>query len=174
MSRLGLTLGLGIDAATAGVGAADPLPASDPAIVISIDGLPLLEEDGATTTSGTGDIAIAIGSLSTATATGGTFDTTIADGLETSATADGGNFDTAIANGDNDFVVASAIAGPGPNATQAVTTSPRSSTSAPAPVPQTPAAPKASPGDYYIAAILFGIGPTATATGADCLSTTVP
>jgi hypothetical protein len=251
LGRLGgLTIGLGIGAAIAATGtaAADPsspsdpggagwvdaatgaatLPASgsDPAIAISIDGMNLLESGGATATSGTDDIAIAIGDLSTATATGGTFDTAFADGLESTVFAGGGNFDTAMANGDNDFVDAGAInfpglegnggsydfasvlgnsgvasaaagndniasvvnigtgtgtaeAGGGEGEGPFVITGSNDFASVLATTTDTnmlaqAGASLSTSGDYDIAAILFGIGPTATETGVNYMTSIVP
>jgi hypothetical protein len=216
-----------LDAATAAVGtAAEPAGGTDPAIAISIDGMTLIQEGGATATSGTGDIAIAIGDLSTATATGGTGDIAVANGLEDTVFAGGGNFDTGIANGDNEFVDAGAINAPGLvnnygsydfasiagnsgvasaaggndniasvlNIGTGTGTADAGGVEALGPTVITgnddiatvlatttdtnmfadAGASLTDPGSYDIAGILLGIGPTATATGADYLSTIVP
>jgi hypothetical protein len=83
-------------------------PSSGLDIAISINGTTLFDVGNATATSGTGDIAIAIGNDADASATGGIFDSALAVGNSTTfngvtghtvATAAGGNFDSASAIG---------------------------------------------------------------------------
>jgi hypothetical protein len=75
-------------------------PAVDPSLnlAISFDGMTLFQEGTASATSGTGDLAIAVGADSSATATGGLFDSAFASGTDAGATADG-TLDTATAIG---------------------------------------------------------------------------
>jgi hypothetical protein len=122
IGRIGvLGVGLGIGAALAsmpGIAAADPTPdpniygavdasvlqdaspAADPStnIAISVDGVYLLHEGSASASSGSGDIAIAVGNDANAQATGGVGDFASAYGTDSTAFAGDGNFDLASAN----------------------------------------------------------------------------
>jgi hypothetical protein len=123
IGRIGiLGVGLGIGAALAampGIAAADPspdpniygavdasvlqdaFPAADPStlnIDISVDGITLFQEGTASATSGSGDIAIAVGNDASATATGGVGDFASASGTDSVAFAGDGNFDLATAS----------------------------------------------------------------------------
>jgi hypothetical protein len=115
-----LAVGFGIGAVLAGTGVASADSSTDPFSLIddllgglavpaqtsaldmqvSIDGFELFPTAGntATATSGTGDIAIAIGNGSNATATGGFGDFANASGTDATASATGGNFDVASAS----------------------------------------------------------------------------
>lgn len=94
----GLAVGLGIGAALA----ATPGTARADDFQISIDGKDLFPVAGNTAmaTSGTGDIAIAMGDGATASATNGTGDYALADGAGTLADSGFGNDDHASAIGD--------------------------------------------------------------------------
>lgn len=107
----GLAVGLGIGAAlaaTPGIASADDLD-----FQINIDGMNLLPtaDNGATATSGMGDIAIAFGSGANATAEGDMFDAAFADGTDSTATTGAagvgeGEFNLASANGDGSQAIA--------------------------------------------------------------------
>jgi hypothetical protein len=91
---------------TLGTAAADPAAPLDPDIAISFSGITLLQEGTATATSGTGDLAIAIGAGSEADATGGILDSAFADGTSTEAAAGGGILDSAFADGADSQAIA--------------------------------------------------------------------
>ncbi len=78
--------------------AADPSPPV-PNVAVSVGGFTLLRLGSATATSGTGDLAIALGPSSAATATGGILNAAYAIGAHSAATATGGNLDIANALG---------------------------------------------------------------------------
>jgi hypothetical protein len=69
---------------------------------VSIDGYDLFPTAGneATATSGTGDIAVAIGDGASATANDGYGDVAVADGTDSTALSQGGNFDYSSASGE--------------------------------------------------------------------------
>jgi hypothetical protein len=100
-----------LDAATGIAGAAaDPAGSPDPDVAISIDGFTLFAEGTANATSGTGDLAIALGPNSIASAglfgIGSTGDFAFADGTGTVATDFGGSLDFATAVGNASTAVA--------------------------------------------------------------------
>jgi hypothetical protein len=137
---LAVGLGIGATLATAGTASADPVSAPDPNVVasvdgvtgilgsaavdpfslpdpnvaISFDGMTLLQEGSATATSGTGDLAIALGANSDALADNNIFDSAFALGTGSDAVAQGsvllpftgGPFNTAFAVGTNSFAEA--------------------------------------------------------------------
>src|SRR5277367_4028343 len=77
---------------TLGTAAVDPAALPDPDIAISFSGITLLQEGTANATSGTGDLAIALGANSDADAdaAGGIFDSAFAVGTGSEAFADDG------------------------------------------------------------------------------------
>ena len=86
---------------TSATSSLDLLASADPSlqtpnVAVSVDGFTLLQLGSATATSGTGDLAIALGRGSDATATAGNLDFATALGTQSVAEATNGNLDTSM------------------------------------------------------------------------------
>jgi hypothetical protein len=87
----------GLTGTAAALGTADIAPVSAPVlnVAISFDGMTLFQEGDAAATSGTGDLAIALGAGSDALATVGNFDSATVVGTDSSSVTENGNGDLA-------------------------------------------------------------------------------